>query len=520
MRKERIICQGWIGVVAAAILLMSGFGSAHAAKNSLIVGFEDVVGTMNYYQTTARVDIQAALMIYDPLLERDPKDGSLRPHLVTEWKTLNNTTWEFKLRPGVKFHNGDPLNAECIRYTIEDRILDPKQKSPLLANWKWVKKVEVVDDLTFRLITDGPYPVVLQRLNFLFPWDPKWTREMVAKNGEEYLSSNAMGTGPFKFVKFVKGERVELVRNENYWKKGWPKLEKLTIRFIPEMSTRLAELISGGIDVAHAILPDQIPTVEKNKNLKIVEVPILRFFFWAFDGDGRAGERSVPLKDPRVRRAIYHAIDREAIIKNVLNGHADLCNIPMSPLQYGADPSIKALEYSPEKAKALLKEAGYEKGFTLSLWPILALYKQVDEAAAGYLDKVGIKVEIKDYVGRWPEAAKLLTSGKVDGALTTSWGMFSVYDPDAFWPFFFLSPEGPYVFNTDPELMDWIRQARQTLDPEKRKEAYKKCQHRIIDRVYMIPWFTERTLHGANKNFVYSLGSDEVPRYQYGAWTE
>jgi peptide/nickel transport system substrate-binding protein len=502
------------------VLFLLLVGSAQAAKNHLVVGFEDTVGTMNYYQTTARVDMQAAMMIYDPLLERNPKDGALLPHLVTEWKAVNDTTWEFKLRPGVKFHNGNPLNAECIRYTIEDRILDPARKSPLLTNWKWVKKVEVVNDLTFRLITDGPYPLVLQRLNLFFPQDSKWSKEMIAKHGEEYLSNNAMGTGPFKFVRFVRGERIELVRNENYWKKGWPKYEKMTIRFIPEMSTRLAELIAGGVDVAHGFTPDQIPVMEKSKNVKVMEVPILRFFFWAFDGDGRAGEKSAPLKDVRVRRAIYHAIDREAIIKNVLNGHADLCNIPMNPLQFGADTSIKGLEYNPDKAKALLKEAGYEKGFSLSLWPILALYKQVDEAAAGYLDKVGIKVEIKDYVGRWPEAATLLTAGKVDGALTTSWGMFSIFDPDSFWPFYFLSPEGPYVYNSDPELMDWIRQTRKTLDQEKRKALYQKSQQRIIDRVYMMPWFTERAIHGASKNFVYTLGSDEIPRYQYGHFVD
>jgi peptide/nickel transport system substrate-binding protein len=502
------------------VLFLLFVGSARAAKNHLVVGFEDTVGTMNYYQTTARVDMQAAMMIYDPLLERNPKDGALLPHLVTEWKAINDTTWEFKLRAGVKFHNGNPLNAECIRYTIEDRILDPARKSPLLTNWKWVKKVEVVNDLTFRLITDGPYPLVLQRLNLFFPQDSKWSKEMIAKHGEEYLSNNAMGTGPFKFVRFVRGERIELVRNENYWKKGWPKYEKMTIRFIPEMSTRLAELIAGGVDVAHGFTPDQIPVMEKSKNVKVMEVPILRFFFWAFDGDGRAGEKSAPLKDVRVRRAIYHAIDREAIIKNVLNGHADLCNIPMNPLQFGADTSIKGLEYNPDKAKALLKEAGYEKGFSLSLWPILALYKQVDEAAAGYLDKVGIKVEIKDYVGRWPEAATLLTAGKVDGALTTSWGMFSIFDPDSFWPFYFLSPEGPYVYNSDPELMDWIRQTRKTLDQEKRKALYQKSQQRIIDRVYMMPWFTERAIHGASKNFVYTLGSDEIPRYQYGHFVD
>ena len=517
MKQER---QLWILSLVAAIALGSSVGSAQAAKNILTVGFEDTIATLNYYQTTARVDIQAGYLLYDPLLERDPKDGSLRPHLVTEWKTINDTTWEFKLRPGVKFHNGDPMNAECVRYTVEDRILDPKQKSPALPNWKWIKKVEVVDDLTFRFITDGPYPLVLQRLNVFFPMDPKWTKEMIAKGGEESLSNTAMGTGPFKFVRFVKGERLELVRNENYWKKGWPKLEKITIRFVPEMATRLAELMAGGIDVAHAILPDQIPTLEKSKDVKVVEVPILRFFFWMFDGDGRAGDKSLPLKDVRVRRAIYHAIDREAIIKNVLNNHVDLVNIPMNPLQFGADTSIKALEYNPDKAKALLREAGYEKGFTLTVWPILAMYKQVDEATMGYLEKVGIKLDIRDYVGRWGEAAKILTSGKMDGALTTSWGMFNIYDPDAFWPFYFLSPEGPYVYNTDADLMEWIRQARQTLDQEKRKALYRQAQQRIIDRVYLMPWFTEHAIHGANKKFNYTLGNDEVPRYQYGNWVD
>lgn len=113
-------------MVLVVTLGLMAIGSAEAAKNLLIVGFEDTVGTMNYYQTTARVDIQTAMMIYDPLLERDPKDGTLLPHLVTEWKIINDTTWEFKLRAGVKFHNGNPLNAECVRFTIEERILDPK----------------------------------------------------------------------------------------------------------------------------------------------------------------------------------------------------------------------------------------------------------------------------------------------------------------------------------------------------------------------------------------------------------
>jgi peptide/nickel transport system substrate-binding protein len=195
------------------LLILFASSPATAGKDHLMVAMEDSVKTMDYYQTTQRIGVNVGYQIYDPLLKRDPKDGSLHPHLVTEWKNINDTTWEFKLRPGVKFHSGNPLNAESIRFTIEDRVLDPAQKSPNAAGWKWVKKVEVKDDLTFRIITDGPYPPLLERLNVLFPYDPKWVKEMVAKNGEAFLSRNAMGTGPFKFVKFVEGTKTTGTRD-------------------------------------------------------------------------------------------------------------------------------------------------------------------------------------------------------------------------------------------------------------------------------------------------------------------
>jgi len=516
MKKGRI-CGFLIGLTLVALLIA---GPAEARKDHLVIGLEDVVSTMNYYQTTARVALICAYMMWDPLVEREASTGKIKPHLVTSWKIINDTTWEFKLRPGVKFHSGNPLNAESVRYTLEERILDPAQKSPTAVGWKWVKKVEVVDDLTFRVITHNPYPLTLERMNVLFPFDPKWTKEMVAKNGEAYLARNAMGTGPFKFVKFIEGDRIELVKNEHYWKEGWPKFSKMTIRFIPESVTRLSELISGGIDDAQNILPDQANTVNQSGKARMTEVPILRLYFWQFDGDGRAPGTPPALKDVRVRRAIWHAIDREAIIKNILGGHADLVNIPVSPKQFAADTTIKGYNYDPEKAKALLKEAGYEKGFTLNLWTIAAMYKQTNEAAVGYLEKVGIKGVIKDYVGRYGEVSKLCQTGKTEGVYTVSWGSYNIFDPDAILAEFFMTPEGPYVYNNDKEVNAWLHEARQTLDQKKRKELYEKAQKRIVDQAYWLPFYTERAMHGTSKNFQYELGVDQVPRYQYGVWKE
>jgi peptide/nickel transport system substrate-binding protein len=128
-----------------------------------------------------------------------------------------------------------------------------------------------------------------------------------------------------------------LVRNDNYWKEGRPKFQKMTIRFIPESVTRLSELFSGGIDDDLYVLPDQVGTVNQSGNAKVNEVPILRLYFWQFDGDGRAPGTPSALKDVRVRRAIWHAIDRETILKNVLAGHVDLVSIPVNPKQSGAD---------------------------------------------------------------------------------------------------------------------------------------------------------------------------------------
>lgn len=509
----------WIMLFCLAALVI-GISSSPtlAGKDHLIVAFEDSIKTMHAYQTTQRIAINTGYLIYDPLLKRDPKDGSLHPHLVTEWKIVNDTTWEFKLRPGVKFHNGNPLTAEAVRFTIEDLILDPAQKSPTAPGWKWVKKVEVKDDLTFRVITDGPYPLILERFNVLFPLDPKWIKEMVAKNGEAYLARNTMGTGPYKFVRFVEGDRIELARNEQYWEKGYPKFPRMTVRFIPEQSTRIAELVSGGIDAAANILPDQIPSIRNSKGLDTIIVPILRISFWQFDSLGRAPNSPPALKDVRVRRAIWHAIDREAIIKNVLGGNADPVNIPVNPRQFAADPSIKGYEYNPEKAKALLKEAGHEKGLNLNIWTYTSITKNANEAAIGYLEKVGIKGVIRDYVGRVGEMEKLSQASKTDGILNMTWGSYNIFDPDAILPNFFMSPESPYDYTGDKELSDWLREARRTLDKQKRKDLYGKAQKKIIDQAYWMPFFTQRVIMGVNNNLSVTVGIDEVPRFQYATW--
>ena len=508
-----------MAVILIAVAFMLVFaGTGVAGKDNIKIGMSDALKTMNPYQESSRISLMVSYMLFDPIVEREVVSGVIKPHLAESWKVVDDLTWEFKLHPGVKFHSGNPLNAEAVRYTIMDRILDPNQKSPHLAGWSWCSDVIVVDELTFQIKTKEPYPLVLERMNILFPMDPVWTKEMVAANGEAYLSHHANGTGPFKLTNFEEGSKIELEKNEGYWKEGIPSYNKLTLRFLKETSTRVSELISGGIDDAMELPPDFVEMLQQNPELTVKDLPILRIYFWQFDSMGRSPETPAALKDARVRKAIWHAIDRKAIVKNVLGGHASDLNIPINPNQFGAVASAVNPEYDPEKAKALLKEAGFGDGFTMTVWNVADDYQKVSEAAASYLEKVGIKVVFKNYSGRWGEFSKLCKAGKSDGVMGFGWGSYNIFDADAIWPIFFLMPDGTFNYTNDQELSDWLLKARQTMDMEKRKELYGKAQERIDSQAYWMPFYIRHAIHGTNKHFNYELGTDQVPRWQYGKW--
>jgi len=514
MKTRRLVLVFGVIMLVLAVIYPASAGQQH-----IKVALSDALPGVDYYQTTSRVNVQVAYLTFDPILERDSKTGELKPHLATSWKVIDDVTWEFKLRQDVKFQNGNPFNAESVRYTVMERVLDPAQKSPQAGGFKWIKNVEVVDEFTFRIITKNPYPLVLQRMNVLFPYDPKWTREMESKHGKAYLARHTMGTGPFKLTKFVEASRIELVKNPLYWKKNVPAYDKLTIRIIPEESTRIAELISGGIHDA-PISPDSIPLIKKNKNLRLINVPILRVVAWQFDSDGRAEGSPEALKDVRVRKAIWHAIDRKMLLEQLLPGGTSYLNIPINPVAFGAVKDMPGPEYDPEKAKALMKEAGWEKGFTVSVWCFNKWLIKLTEASMPYLEKLNIKVKIRDYNGRYGEFAKAWAGGKCDGITGVSWGSYNIFDADSLWSYFFMIPESLYNYSKDKELSDWLHRARETLDPNERKELYSKAQQRIIDKAYWVPLWVQHALNGANKHFVYEYGSDQVPRWQYGKWVD
>ncbi|MCP5155783.1 MAG: hypothetical protein H6983_16560 [Ectothiorhodospiraceae bacterium] len=497
--------------LASALAIGAPLGAAHAARDSMNIAFYDKFHTMEPFQTSARQAIQLGYMIYDSILLRNPATGELIPHLATEWRSVDDLTWEFKLRDGVKFHNGNPLTAEAVRYTVHERILDPEKKSPSLGNYKWIKEVEVVDDLTFRIHTHQPYALALERMNTLFIMDPKSSQERTFQQVQE----QPIGTGPYRFVEWVKGAKIVLTRNESYWMDGIPAIKDVTVKIVPEASTRLAELFSGGVDVSLNLLEDQVPSFAQHADYEVLNFPIIRVDFWMFDARGRASK--TPLEDVRVRRAVAHAVDRSKIVKGLVKDGGYELDAPMSPYHFGYDSTVKGLEYDPKKAKALLAEAGYPDGFEMDLWQYADHQNLPNQAAMQMLGKVGIKVNLKDYRGNSQQMGKLRRGGKITGVGNFNWGSYNIFDADAILhPFF--DKEASNNYAGDDELSQWLNEARDSVDPEKRKALYAKAQRRIIDNVYWMPMFGVKRFYGKHTDLELEAGLDEVPRFQFARW--
>lgn len=243
----------------------SGGTSDTNSESQVIIGRAyDVAGMDPGFLTE---NAQVVDNIYDRLVMRD-EDMNLVPGLATEWSQVNDTTWEFKLREGVKFHNGEDFNADAVKYSI-DRVLDPEANSPTYSYIKTVESVEVVDEYTVYVHTTTADPLIPARF-CRYPTEivpPKYTEEV----GQQGLSENPIGTGPYKFVSWSKDEQVVLEANEDYWG-GAPEIKKVIFRSIPETSTRVSALIAGEIDIAVGVTPDEIERVESSDGIHLSTV--------------------------------------------------------------------------------------------------------------------------------------------------------------------------------------------------------------------------------------------------------
>jgi peptide/nickel transport system substrate-binding protein len=341
--------------------------------------------------------IKAGIQVLENLVIFGKNSMDVEPQLAESWKVSDDgLTWTFKLRKGVKFHDGTPFNAKAV-YDSFARVIDKNHPFYNFGKWKYVNmslgmvnEIKIIDDYTIALVTQKPYAPLLNNLAL-------WLCPIISpKAMEQYkdqIGLNPVGTGSFKFVKWVKDDQIILERNDDYWGEK-AKLDRIILKSIPEPSARLMALQSGTVDIADDLDPDSINLVKKEAKHAIIERPSINVGYLALNTEKPA------LKDPRVRQAINHAIDKGTLIKTIFQGLAIPAKNPFPPSIWGYNDSIKDYEYSPDKAKKLLAEAKFDMNTELELWamPVSRAYMpdpvKTAELIQAYLAAAGIKAKI------------------------------------------------------------------------------------------------------------------------------
>lgn len=444
-------------------------------------------------------DRQASIIelhLFDSLVNKDRKNQPV-PGLAESWRSVDPTTWEFKLRKSVKFHNGEPFNAAAVKFSYE-RIKEPARKAPLGFYFDPVERIEAVDDFTVRIVTNAPFPLLplnLSTRGFIVP--PKYIGEV----GDEQFARKPVGTGPYRYVERVKDQRLVLEANLDYWG-GAPAIERVIFRTIPEASTRLNELRTGGIDVNMVMLPDQVPLLKDEPNLRVASSPILRFAYILLAAEG-------PLASKKVRQAMNHALPIDTYVKELYGGQAFRVPAFVNPLVFGYDESVKGYAYDPAKAKTLLAEAGFPNGFDITFHAEgrIVLAKELSQAIVQDFAKVGIKATLNYYPD--PGAVTQLIRAKKHGPmLMYSWGYGNVFDADnLLYPNFRCGQLYPLI--CDPELDKLLDEERTTFDQNKRKQLLSSIQMKLVDEPLGISLLGANVAVGVSKRVIWEPTGDD-----------
>src|SRR3989442_8586217 len=381
-------------LVIALVLALPVDLAAQTKDDTIVYAIQSDMQNWDPPNSVLRESIIMGYNVFDHLAARDLKTGKVGPSLAVSWKNIDDTTWEVKLRKGVKFHDGSPFTASDVKATF-DRVLNPENKLTARGNHAKIKSVEVVDDLTARFKTDGPYPLFVERLTAQVMESEK----VIKEKGHEWMQDNPVGTGPYKLVRWQKKQEHLLVRNEDYWGPK-PAYKYVRVRIIPEQATQIAELMSGGVDIIKAVPPDQMDVIDKSGQARTTTSPILRTAMIQLDQSGRAGAN--PFQDRRVRLAANLAVDIDSIIKHVLNGLGDRVATTVNPMAFGFDPGLKPYKQELAQAKKLLADAGFPNGFEVGFLQtspqVEPALPQTSEAITADLTKVGIRTK-KRYIG-------------------------------------------------------------------------------------------------------------------------
>ena len=444
------------------------------------------------------VSNNAILHIYDALLERN-REGDIRLDLAESWRFLSDTILEFKLRKGIKFSNGEPFNAQVVRYNIERvaGLLPEAKKTLNPPGWESVKEVKVIDDFTVQIITKYPNPLLLSLAAQKYMVPIEYTK----KDNFEGLATKPIGTGPYVLKSWMKGGELVLTAKKDYWK-GAPKIDEVIFRPIPDDATRIAELKVGNVDIISNLKPDNIKEVEAEKQLTVKYAPSARTAMIFINAE------IDKMKDVRVRKAINHALDVPSLIKNVMGGNAYRVSTVCPRTFVGWDPQEKFYDYNPAKAKQLLAEAGFPNGMDITILTPRGRYLndvQACEAIAGMLTAVGIRTKVNAV--EFGVFAKQTQAHQIPELMYAAWGNphFNVlYTVTAV-----LRSGEMFSWYSNKQMDELIDAAKQTVDLKKHEDYLRRLLRLMSEDPPFGYLYNQRDIYGVNKRLVWEPRPDE-----------
>jgi peptide/nickel transport system substrate-binding protein len=470
------------------------------AKDTLTVALVSHSPTLDPHMHFDRVGILVNINMFDSLLHRSPK-LQFEPSLATSWKALSDTQWEFKIRKGVRFHNGDILTPADVKYSF-DRVIDQTKKSPQYGNIRAIKEVKVVDAETVLVITDKPFPLLLERLVF-FPIVNK--KHIEAVGDQAFGATSPVGTGPWKFVEWKRDQVIRLEAFEQHWR-GKPAFKHLNFRNIPEVATQVAEIKTGGVDIIRNVAADLIPEIKTHPQTYISSTPILRVHYVNLD------MRTAPFDKKAARQAANYAVEKPTVIQKLMAGLGTQVATTVQPLAFGFDAEIKPYPYDQKKAKELLAQAGYPNGVDITLHSGSPENRPSFEAISQMLTEVGIRTTPRmwDPGPAWNKFFQ--AEGKATHGIHGTWGNYSVFDADAVLHPLYHTEPGGWIgkWYTRVEGLDkLIDEARSSVDQPKRKRLYSQIQQMIREEAPTIFLWTQYDNLGISKKVQYAARPDE-----------
>lgn len=515
-----------IGMLIGTLLFNTlSFHAVAATENSLTLGLAADVTSLDPQYVNAAPNIGFAHHIFETLTDVDA-DGHIIPRLAASWRAIDDTTWEFKLHSGVKFHDGSELTAEDVIFSLDRPATLINSPGPFTSYTKQIVDKKAVGKYTVILKTASAYGALPLDLSSIFILSKKASSQTTTEQFN--AGQGVIGTGPFKLVKFQSGEQITLVRNDQYWGKT-PEWKNVTFRILPNASARLNALLAKDVDAIEGVPPADLAKLRGNGDFDVIQHKSWRTLFWHLDQHSTQSPEFTdlqgnplpknPLLDIRVRQAFSKAINREVLSSRVLEGLGTPASNINAPGVLGYNPAIKVERYDPEGARKLLAEAGYPQGFGLTLHGPNNRYindQQIVETTAQLLNKVGIraKVDTQPLASYLPKAkahsygVALLGWGSLAADFTlrtivgtpddkTGWGTWN-------W--------GQY---SNPKVDSEIRAALASVDQKQRDEHARQAAELALRDYAVIPSHHQYATWAVRKGLTYQGRLDEFTYAEY-----